>query len=202
MYRAYESFDAASWIKQACWVHRRQLVSCASSEAQAKACETAGGEKKAFVCLLNAFKKKSTFTSKQIDKYEYQLYSKAVIKSSGTQHIPLIFTAVFMRRAANWRREMKRTMRKTKKKCKNKKAIKKEDNDQGKARQHTETEEGRTRRCRFWKVGRVPVSEGGGVGCRETAEVGWLIGCSDLRCPLSALCFTPHGFYLLCLPHT
>lgn len=63
------------------------------------------------------------------------------------------------------------------------KAIKKEDNDQGKARQHTEIEEGRMRQCRFWKVGRVPVSEGGGVGRRETAEVGWLIDCSDLRAP-------------------
>lgn len=35
----------------------------------------------------------------------------------------------------------------------------------------------------FWKVGRVPVSHGGGVGCWETAEVGWLIDCSDLRAP-------------------
>lgn len=54
MYGAYESFDAASWIKQACWGHRQWLVSCASSKAQGKGPSAA--RKRLAYYILSSFK--------------------------------------------------------------------------------------------------------------------------------------------------
>lgn len=89
-----------------------------------------------------------------------------------------------MKCAANQWREIKRTEkdRQTWMNEKEQKQDKRKTMTKEKPGNHAENE-AETRQCRFLKVGQVPVLEGGGVGCRETAEAGWLIDCSDLRAP-------------------
>lgn len=87
--------------KQACWVHRQRLVSCASSEAKAKSCELLG---KMAVCLLNLYtglrkKEKKTHKNHYISKQMTRM-----IKSSDTHthtHLSLLQSAVFLKHATN-----------------------------------------------------------------------------------------------------
>ena len=71
--------------KQACWVHRQRLVSCASSEA--KSCELLG---KMVVCLLNLYtglrKKKQKNNNNNIKNHYISKQMTCMIKSSETTH--------------------------------------------------------------------------------------------------------------------